>query len=109
MASYEHGQLVDRFTHLDICPVLDTDFAEWQTGVEHLDLFRKNASEPELVVTALSTVVFVHAAVVPVDDPSLRNLPKLLDWNASLFSHNAATHGWVVTNSGAHVKRVKYD
>ena len=36
MTSYEHGQLVDRFTHLDICPVLDTDFAGWQTGVEHL-------------------------------------------------------------------------
>lgn len=109
MASYEHGQLVDRFTRLDICPVVDAGFAGWQTGVEHLDLLRKNASGPELVVTALSTVVFVHAAVVPVDDPGLRNLPKLLDWNVSLFHHSAATHGWVVTNSGAHVERVEYD
>ena len=92
MGSFEHKKLLEEITQGDLCPGNDEDFEKWRSGIGHVDMLRHNAHEQsELIVAALSPTVFVHAAMVNVDHPGLRDNERLLKWNTTLFSQRALT------------------
>ncbi len=59
-------------------------------------MLRRNASEDELIVTAVSPTVFVHAAVVKADHPGLADPEGLVKWNGTLFHQSARTREAVI-------------
>ncbi|MYB45876.1 MAG: hypothetical protein F4X74_13175, partial [Acidimicrobiia bacterium] len=92
MGSFEHKKLLAEITQRDFCPESGGDFEKWRSGMGHVRMLRRNAHEQgELIVAALSSTVFVHAALVNVDHPGLRDNEGLLKWNCTLFSQSALT------------------
>ena len=68
------------------------DYEKWRSGIGHVGMLRHNAhKQGELIAAALSPTVFVHAALVNVDHPGLRDNEGLLKWNSTLFSQSALT------------------
>ena len=81
MSSYEHERLGRILASISEPPNNAVEYEEWLQARRHLDLMRKNPSEDELIVCAISRPVFIQTAVI--GEHRLLDIDKddLLSWS----------------------------
>ena len=83
MHNYEHKQLIEAITKLDVVPEDSSAFSDWIKAEAHLGFLRTNAQSDLPVIYASGDYTFVHSLVVPNARLSPIDKDDLLDWNMS--------------------------